>query len=60
MESNNRNGKKKLTKLGEEVDEALRKATQEALKKHKLAGNPIAVWKNSKLVLLEPDEIILQ
>lgn len=39
------------------VDEAIRKATREALKKHKLAGNPIAVWRDGKVVILKPEEI---
>ena len=41
------------------IEEAIQKATREALKKHKLAGNPVAVWKDGKVVLLQPHEIIL-
>jgi len=41
------------------VREAIKKGTREALLMHKRAGNPVAVWRDGKVVLLEPDEIIL-
>lgn len=42
------------------VEKAIQKATLEALKKHKVAGNSIAVWKDGKVVLLSSDEINLE
>jgi hypothetical protein len=57
MEPDKQKNKRDVDRLGKEVDEALRKATREALKKHKIAGNSIAIWRNGKLVILKPDEI---
>lgn len=34
-----------------EIDEALQQAVKEALLKHKTAGNPIASWKDGKIVI---------
>lgn len=39
------------------VEKAIQKATREALKKHKLAGNSVAVWRDGKVVILKPEEI---
>lgn len=36
-----------------------RKAVHDALLEHKKAGNPVAVWRKKKIVLLQPDEIVL-
>jgi hypothetical protein len=41
----------------DEISEACERAVREALLKHKLAGNPIAVSRDGKVVILEPDEI---
>lgn len=60
MDKIKRNGKKELNSLGKETDEALIKATREALKKHKLAGNSIAVWKDDNVVLISSDKINLE
>lgn len=57
MEPDKQKNKRDVDRLGKEVDKALRKATREALKKHKIAGNSIAIWRNGKLVILKPDEI---
>lgn len=39
------------------IEGAVQKAVQDALRMHKRAGNPIAVWRDGKVVLLPPDEI---
>lgn len=39
------------------IDEALRDAVREAILRHKQAGNPIAVWKDEKVVWIPPEEI---
>ena len=57
MEKNSKNGKRKLKVSGREIDKAIQKATREALKMHKLARNPIAVWQDGKIVILKPEEI---
>jgi hypothetical protein len=36
---------------------ALREAVQEALQKHKLAGNPVAIWKNGRVEWVPPEDI---
>ena len=42
---------------GTEIDEALKQAVREAVLRHKLLGNPIATWRDGKVVWLEPEEI---
>ena len=42
---------------GREIDRALRNAVREAVRRHKLLGNPIAVWRDNKVCWLQPDEI---
>jgi len=37
--------------------EALNLATQDALRHHKLMGNPIATWRDGKVVWIPPEEI---
>jgi hypothetical protein len=41
------------------VEEALARAVREALQRHKQAGNPIAVWRDGRVVWIEPEEIVL-
>jgi hypothetical protein len=41
------------------IQEALARAVREALRRHKQAGNPIAVWRGGRTVWIEPDEIPL-
>ena len=46
-----------LTRYSAEISEACERAVREALQKHKAAGNPIAVYRDGEVVLLQPDEI---
>ena len=39
------------------VDEAVRKATREALLMHKKLGQPVVGWKDGKVVWITADEI---
>ena len=39
------------------IERALVRAVREALKRHKQAGNPIAVWRDGRVVWIEPDDI---
>jgi hypothetical protein len=39
------------------VDEAVQKAVRHALLIHKRAGNPIASWKDGKVVIIPAEEI---
>ena len=36
---------------------ALKEATEEALGRHKLAGNPVAVWRDGRVEWVPPEEI---
>ncbi len=36
---------------------ALRRAIQEALWQHKLAGNPVAIWKDGRVHWVQPEDI---
>ena len=49
-----------IFKEGSLIDNALKKAVQEALVRHKHAGNPIVVWRDGKIVWLKPEEIPVQ
>jgi len=49
-----------IFKEGSPIDKALKKAVQEALVRHKHAGNPIVVWRDGKIVWLKPEEIPVQ
>lgn len=46
-----------IFKEGTLIDNALKEAVQEALVRHKQAGNPIVVWRDGKIVWLKSDEI---
>ncbi len=39
------------------ITEALAKGVRKALREHKLAGNPVAAWKDGKVVWIPPEEI---
>ena len=42
---------------GEAIFEAIRKATREAVLRHKRLGHPVASWKDSKVVWIAPEDI---
>ena len=46
-----------IFKEGAPIDKALKKAVQEALVRHKQAGNPIVIWRDGKIVWMKPEEI---
>jgi len=39
---------------------ALREAVQDALRLHKLAGNPVAVWRDGRVEWIQPEDIPVQ
>lgn len=47
-----------LVDYSEEIDQAFKAAVRDALLKHKRANNPVAVWRDGKVVLLAPEEIL--
>jgi hypothetical protein len=40
-----------------ELMDAARRAVRAAVREHKLLGNPIAAWRDGKVVLIPPEEI---
>ena len=42
-----------------EIEQILQKAVQHELSIHKRLGNPVAVWKDGKTVIIPPEEIVL-
>lgn len=47
----------KLFEEGTAIDEAMKRAVREAVLEHKRAGNPIATWRDGKVVWIPPEEI---
>lgn len=43
--------------LQDRIVEAIGDAVQEAIRDHKRAGNPIAEWRDGRVVLVPPDQI---
>lgn len=42
---------------GKEIEEVMRRAVRHALLMHKRIGNPIATWKDGKVVIIQPEDI---
>jgi hypothetical protein len=42
-----------------DIELVFRKAVREAVLEHKRANNPIAIWRDGKVVILQPDEIVI-
>lgn len=58
------NDKIKLSKRlfvehGKAIEAVLQKGVDQALLIHKRLGNPIATWKDGKVVIVPPEEIVL-
>ncbi|HMJ25099.1 MAG TPA: hypothetical protein VK475_04700 [Pyrinomonadaceae bacterium] len=49
----------RLVDFGKEIEEVLQRAVRHALLMHKRLGNPIATWKDGKVVIVPPEEIII-
>jgi hypothetical protein len=41
---------------GTAIDRAVEESVREAVRRHKLLGNPIIVWRDGKVVWVPPDE----
>lgn len=41
----------------ERIEGALRAAVRDALRRHKRDGDPVAVWREGRVVWLQPEEI---
>ena len=46
-----------LVKQADEIEQIFRKAVRHELSIHKRLGNPIAIWKDGKVVIIPPEEI---
>jgi hypothetical protein len=53
------NGEFDLVDQASEIEQILQKAVQHELSIHKRLGNPVAVWKDGKTVIIPPEEIVL-
>jgi hypothetical protein len=42
-----------------DIERVLRQAVNHALLMHKRLGNPIAVWKDGKVAIVPPEEIVI-
>jgi hypothetical protein len=42
-----------------DIEKILQRAVNHALLMHKRLGNPIATWKDGKVVIVPPEEIVL-
>jgi len=43
----------------EAIERILQAAVRETLSMHKRLGNPIALWKDGKVVIVPPEEIVI-
>ena len=43
----------------ERIERALRAAVRDALLRHKRDGDPVAVWRDGRVVWLQPDDIVV-
>ncbi len=50
----------KLSAETKAVEHAMRRAVQHALLTHKRAGNPVAAWKDGRVVLVAAEEITVE
>ena len=48
-----------VSKQAVEIGHILQRAVNHALLMHKRLGNPIATWKDDKVVIVPPEEIVL-
>ena len=40
------------------IEKAMREAIQDAVRTHKLLGQPIVIWREGKVVIVPPEEIV--
>jgi hypothetical protein len=48
-----------ICKNGRAIDEAVERAGRDARLKHKQLGVPLVVWRDGQVVLIPPDEIVV-
>ena len=47
----------RISSFGKTAEKALRQAVRKAMLEHKLSGDPIAVWRNGKVVWIPAEKI---
>jgi hypothetical protein len=50
---------KELFEDGRAIDEALKEAARDARRLHKALGNPMATWKDGRVVWIQPEDIVI-
>jgi hypothetical protein len=45
---------------GQVIEAALRKAVRQAVRRHKLLGNPICEWRDGRVVWIPPENIQIE
>lgn len=45
--------------FGNDIEKALQRAVRQALLMHKRIGNPVAVWRDGRVVIIPPEEIVI-
>ncbi len=58
MKQNLKLSSKLFIEHGKAIEEVLRRAVRAALLEHKRAGNPIYAWKDGRVVMIPPEEIL--
>lgn len=48
-----------LVQQADEIERILQQAVEHELSIHKRLGNPIAAWRDGKVVIIPPEEIVL-
>ena len=49
----------RLPETDEEEEHLMGEAVWDALRRHKANGNPIAVWEDGKVKIIQPEDIVL-
>ena len=49
----------RLFEDGQEIDAALKEAARDARRLHKALGNPMATWKDGRVVWVQPGDIVI-
>jgi hypothetical protein len=48
-----------LVKQANEIEQVLQRAVRHELSIHKRLGNPVAAWRDGKVIIIPPEEIVI-
>jgi hypothetical protein len=48
-----------LIKQANEIEQVLQRAVRHELSIHKRLGNPVAAWRDGKVIIIPPEEIVI-